>query len=319
MNSYISIGEIIKYYRQKSNISQANLAEGICTREYIGKIERNECCPTIDIINQLSSRLGVNLYDNYALILDHHDLKTHSQIVQLNEAISKRDFEELKHLVDTYIRLPSFSSGIPYQYIQYSQALYSSMILGDYKLATKYAMDGLHSKYTNILDLPPTDVTLSKADLLLTQTIAVNLCRQNFLDIGRRYFSFLIAHLSHICSLDHYFVNRNKRFELNLYAHVVYNNFIFLPNDTKTHLDSIDTILQLLRKHNFSNMLPELLLCKACLNYISNDYKTAVDNYLVAHYTGTFLYSSKVMANKEQEILGDYYEFFTKNSYTNND
>lgn len=80
MKTYITIGEIIRYYRKESGLSQEELAEGICDRKYLSHIENNKNIPTLDIINQLSNRLGINLYDSYALMLHKHDIDTYKKI-----------------------------------------------------------------------------------------------------------------------------------------------------------------------------------------------------------------------------------------------
>ena len=40
-DKFTHIGEVISYIRKQQNISQAELADGICSREYIGQIEKS--------------------------------------------------------------------------------------------------------------------------------------------------------------------------------------------------------------------------------------------------------------------------------------
>ena len=88
MENNITIGEIIKHYRLQKHLSQEKLAQGICDRKYISHIELGKQIPTLDIVNQLSERLGINLYETYALMLRHHDIETHQKIEQLNQHFS---------------------------------------------------------------------------------------------------------------------------------------------------------------------------------------------------------------------------------------
>jgi len=64
----LGIGEIITYCRKIKNLSQSALADGICTKEYIYKLEKGKCSPTLYLLDQISNRLGINLYDQYAII-----------------------------------------------------------------------------------------------------------------------------------------------------------------------------------------------------------------------------------------------------------
>lgn len=225
-----SIGEIIKYYRKNANISQRDIAKDVCTREYIGKIERNECCPTIEMVNLLSDKLHINLFENYALTLDHHNLETHLQITKLNEAIANRNFKQLHSLIEKYSNLPDFADGIPYQYLKYSESLYYAQELNDYEKAVTCARCGLGLDIPFIYDSQLPVTHLSNSSLLLIQAIAVNLCRLECFDEGYIYFNFLNIYLNNECSKDKFLLNRNKHFELNFLAHSIYNQYIFISD-----------------------------------------------------------------------------------------
>ena len=41
-DEFQSFGETLLYYRKKEGFSQEQLAEGICSREYIGQIEKGK-------------------------------------------------------------------------------------------------------------------------------------------------------------------------------------------------------------------------------------------------------------------------------------
>lgn len=310
MNEYTNIGEIIKYYREKKHLSQEALAEGICAREYIGKIERNMSSPSIDMINQLSNKLEINLYDSYAMIIEHKNLETHFKITQLNEAIGQRNFEELWTLTQHFSEIDDFKDGIPFQFLKYSQALYYSMYLNNYPKSLECALEGLKQHFPSILSLNPTQCTLTNADLVLMQTIAVNLCRIDCLDQGLLYFNFLSHYLEHILSMNIYLVNRNKHFELNFLAHIAYNRFIFLADYNPSEIHFVDMALEILKKYYYSHMLPELLLCRTLLQCKSSDINNARQTYACAHNSGIFLYGEPTITKLEQKILNQYYKLF---------
>ena len=116
---FVDFGDVLRYYRTKAKLSQEQLAEGICTRVYISQIEKNKQIPTLYMVSAFSSRMGVNLFDAYALIIEHNDFDTHKKIEALNEAIGSYDNRRLYELAREYEALPGFSSGV----LSYSELL----------------------------------------------------------------------------------------------------------------------------------------------------------------------------------------------------
>ena len=122
MNDYITIGEIIRHYRKGKNLSQEELSNGICDRKHLSHIENDKVIPTLDIIDRLSERLQVNLYENYALMLRHHDMDTHKKIELLNQNYKPELLDNLIILVEKYDLLPSFQYGEPKQILLYAKS-----------------------------------------------------------------------------------------------------------------------------------------------------------------------------------------------------
>ena len=58
--SIYNIGSIIKELRKKKKFSQKQLAEGICSIEYISKIENNKKSPSTEIASKLLAKLGAD-------------------------------------------------------------------------------------------------------------------------------------------------------------------------------------------------------------------------------------------------------------------
>jgi len=57
------IGEVISKYRIKAGFSQETLAEKADVHpNYVGRIERGECAPTVEILLKLAKALNVRPY-----------------------------------------------------------------------------------------------------------------------------------------------------------------------------------------------------------------------------------------------------------------
>jgi HTH-type transcriptional regulator, quorum sensing regulator NprR len=54
-------GKIIKFYREKSQLTQAQLGLGICSDTHISKIERGSAEYSPEIITLLSARLQIDI------------------------------------------------------------------------------------------------------------------------------------------------------------------------------------------------------------------------------------------------------------------
>lgn len=307
MENYITIGEIIRHYRKEKGLSQAALADGICERKYISNIENNKNIPTLDIINQLSDRLQINLYETYALMLRHHDIDTHQKIDNLNLCFNQEKCEYILPLIEEYEKLPGFQYGEPLQIIKYAKVLYLSNILRKYTEAIEMALEGI-SIHKNIkIENASTNLSLSNVELSLINAIGVNYCRNKQREEGKKYFDFLMNYLHQLFSISHYATNRNNHFELRFLSNVVYNYFVFFKDDPDFNSENIEKTLSLLKSLHCHYNLPELLLCKAYLKCKEEQLEEAKQLYTLAHSLGLYLYTDQYVESMEQSVLREYY------------
>lgn len=72
------IGQNIRKYRLKIDISQENLAMSAgLYPAYLGRLERGEKCPTIDTLYKISCALGITINELFVLI----PKSTHRQLI----------------------------------------------------------------------------------------------------------------------------------------------------------------------------------------------------------------------------------------------
>lgn len=101
----MEIGNLIKYYRQKENWTQKELASGICSVSYLSKIENGTVEPSEEILGLICERLdinmtGINLEDDEELMemlhrwhnyIQHNDRKGAEELfkkIQLTASLS---------------------------------------------------------------------------------------------------------------------------------------------------------------------------------------------------------------------------------------
>ncbi|WP_157724868.1 helix-turn-helix domain-containing protein [Virgibacillus phasianinus] len=105
-------GRIIKYYRQKSGISQEKLGQGICSVTHLSKIERGITEYSSEIISLLSVRLGINMkteikrYQQTKVLLekwfDALVMQKKEEIFRLKEEIENEDLINLPENLNLY-------------------------------------------------------------------------------------------------------------------------------------------------------------------------------------------------------------------------
>lgn len=310
MQNFITIGEIIKHYRKEKGLSQDALSNGICDRKHLSHIETNKCIPTLDIINQLSTKLQINLYENYALMLRHHNIETHFKIEELIKCYSPDKLKNLHSLIIEYENMPEFSSGEPLQQLLYAKCVYAANILNDHETAIQYAIEGLNVNSTFTMD--SSTRYFSNIELSLLLTIMVNLFRMGKLDEGKKYFEVIHKYIVRFFSENHYATNRNNLFELRYLSNTTYNYFLFLKDMDDFDITCIDTTLNLIKTFHSDYMLPELLLCKTYFLLKENDINNAKSLYLLAHHLGLYLYSKDFQEHIEKTTLADYYHQLTE-------
>lgn len=259
----ISFGEILKHYRKTNNLTQEELASGICSRKYVSKLEQDQQIPTLDIVNKLGNKLGINLYDTYALVLRHHNIETHEKIERLNSLFTKEGIYKLKDLIDEYSQLDDFQYGEPKKVLAYAKCLYLGNVEKDFSLAVNTAYSVLIMDYPRLKDPSFLPRTLTNCELSLILSIAVNYCRTNSTDETCYYYEFLLRYLKNTLRKSHYVLNKNYHYEIDLYGLVIFNLIITYKEHALRYEDELNYILEILKSTKNCFHLPELLYCKA--------------------------------------------------------
>ena len=299
------IGEIIKHFRLSLCMSQAKLAEDICSRDYIIDVEANRKLPSLYIINGLSEKMGVNLLTEYNTILKHKDLDTHFKIEKLNDCFAERNFLKLIELVNEYESLPAFSDGEPFQYLMYSKAIIASSYEYEWEHSLSFSIAGLESKYPNKEYLYTKEKILSNIDLNLILHIAVNLSRCNKCSEADTLFSFLYKYLKKFLSNTHYFIEKNYHFSINLLSLVVYNQYLFTKKNDVSYIEVIEEAISRLKSFKSSNKMFELLLCLSNLYMQNEKIEVAYLKYEQGHYMGLLYLSEEELDKLESVIMSE--------------
>ena len=275
--SDIHIGQTIAYLRKLRKITQQQLADGICTREYIRKLENGYNQPTIYILDLLSQRLQEDIYNYHQLVEKHNDIETHVKYQEINDVLASENYELLEKIISKYENLPSFKEGEALQIIYYAKALCSYYLRDNFDDTINYCIKGL-SVYKHDFNIINWNKFLySKIELKFINSIASCKCFNNDLENGIKMFYELFDYLDKYVSGTLYSIRAKGNFHITLYTQVAYNlsNHLSKQDKYSNALEIIDKAITISLKTKFMSMYPYLLKNKFQLLYMLGDYENS--------------------------------------------
>lgn len=131
------IGKKISELRREMNLTQGELAEGICTQALISLIEKGELDPNATILYQISKKLGVDV--NYFFAISSTPRLDYIAEVerQLRDLRILLRYEDMMEIVETEEKNPLFyQNPSKLQYLYWHKSIYSMEVENDYEKAT---------------------------------------------------------------------------------------------------------------------------------------------------------------------------------------
>ena len=95
-----NVGMLISHLRQQKNLTQEQLAEGICARATIGRIEKGERKPDWYTFSNIMYRLGQNPEDYFSSYADKDELIVLETFERLNKHLRNFDYKAIKLELD---------------------------------------------------------------------------------------------------------------------------------------------------------------------------------------------------------------------------
>ncbi len=298
----LHIGEVISYLRKKHNLTQQHLADKICSREYLCKLEKGAFFPTIYTIDLLSKKLNENIYEFYQEIERHNDMETHLKIQQINELISTGGDNdlEIRKLIEEYENLPTFKTGESLQFIYYSKAICSYYLDKNYTEAIDFSYKGL-CVYKKDFKLENwTEYIYTNVELTLINLIASSYCRCDDSDTGLSMYYEMLKYLEKYLSRPLYDLHSTGHFYINLYTNVAYNtsNNLFSKSEYVEALKIVDNAINISIRTKYMNVYPSLLKNKFMILYMLQDYENSKK-----YYNKALIYFEDMLSNDDLKEL----------------
>ncbi|MBB5174718.1 helix-turn-helix domain-containing protein [Texcoconibacillus texcoconensis] len=125
------LGQAISMQRKKLKMTQAELAEGICTQPALSSIEKGETTPTLENLFFLSLKLGNSLDDILFYLNESIDpTRVKGEINTIERSLSNQEYKIIQELADKEIKELEGTGEVSW-YLHY---LFWAKYLSDYKL-----------------------------------------------------------------------------------------------------------------------------------------------------------------------------------------
>lgn len=303
-----NFGDLLKEVRHIRRMTQEQLAENICSRRQLIRIEKGEYEPSSHVITLLSQRLNFDLQKCYQNFKFSKTAMAYELKTSLMYYISLHDSVSIKPLIHQMENLPEFMEGENLQFLFYARSIYTYYQKKDYDLAFQYTLSGI--KIENV------DFSIDKMEIRNYSNIGLSLL--NFMgcilnssdktDISCRLFKHLVAILDNRPQISYSAFYQYSELEKTLYQTTAYNlsTAYVRRSDYETALVYADKGIDFAIRHNTIERLPALLQRKFCILCLMNRHRDAIEIYQSCH--------ALAVLTKDQALLesleSDYMEFF---------
>ncbi|MBT2583379.1 helix-turn-helix transcriptional regulator [Planococcus sp. ISL-109] len=141
----MNIGSVIKYYRLKHNLTQSQLADGICSVSHLSKIESNTYTPHEDTYEALLSKMGVQLKKEL-----EHQKRLEQQLGRFIDCSLHYDLDNLQSMYQELAKVDSYlqSTDLVTQYELYKFRYYLHAKQYDKAKEQQKMLDKLKASFT---------------------------------------------------------------------------------------------------------------------------------------------------------------------------
>lgn len=164
------IGNLIREYRNRLEISQKTLAEDICSEKFIYLIEKGSRTPSAEMTKLIGNRLGVDLFDYFQYLDCKDPIEVRECMSKIILNRQKGNYKVVKEIIEEAILLPDFKQK-PWCYeIDMNRIFYMSFVEHRYEEAieeVELLISGIDPKYHS-------DVYMANIYNLLSKTYLLN-------------------------------------------------------------------------------------------------------------------------------------------------
>lgn len=191
MNNYNHFGELLEELRIKHHMTQAEVAEGICTLRQYSRLEKGESTPRIDILYGLSAKYNINLYSYYNIHFSYQSFESYQLIQEMRKCLDLCNLSDLTKIMEAMDDNSEFHSGENYKNKCYVHALVD-FFNEEYDSSIENCLKGLDlSNRDDILTLSPTTI-YTNIEFILINCLGCTLEKQGATEYSAFCYQLLI-------------------------------------------------------------------------------------------------------------------------------
>ncbi len=147
----IHIGKVIRDLRKKSGMTQDQLADGICSRSYISRMEKGDIIPSPDLLQLLAERLKVSVDALYLHQTGTSEEHIRKRVFQLISCVENRDWSAVK---DALVAFPDeVDDPATAAALAWVRGSYTENVLHDYNRAKEHYEQSVQLSTTDEIDI----------------------------------------------------------------------------------------------------------------------------------------------------------------------
>ncbi len=249
-------GNVLKELRTKKKMSQEKLADGICTKRQLIRIEQNENLPTGFLLSELSKKLNENL-EPFLLLADY---KNPMEIIQLKKDLSLFFYQKnFMKIIEVIHGFKESHPDLPHDFIQY---------LGWYEGNCLYSLQSYDNPtlnyYTNLLKLTMDFSSLKEACTGFRTINEINILHSiitTFFLNARDYEQALEL----LLPLKKGYIQFYHEYDVNILGRMYYNlaNVHYRLENHKEALENCDDGIELCMREGAFTIIADLYMCKS--------------------------------------------------------
>lgn len=237
-----ALGEEIKRLRKTNNLSQAQLAEGICTQATISGIEAGKGYPSVDILYILSIRLKVSLDYFFKILLNDAQGYIQETEHMLEDLMKKKDYKETFEITTNELKQTSRNLGY-----KFDQLIKWVHIISSYYLK-KMDWQKAVTKLENLLDSNHPLFGQDFIDFKIQNSLAIIYAENKMFQKSLQQYNTILSY--------HDFLKQHHRFRIKIHYNL--SKLYFLQQEYEHSLEHTKLGISLSNQYEDVSMAGQL-------------------------------------------------------------